>query len=137
MSNIMAAIGIEQLKRFQVFANNRQQLAKHYDQLFIGHSIIHTIPRDYDEVVPHIYVVRIKGMKNRKQIQQKMLERGIQIGYHYQPNHWLSFFSSKNQKLFPVTESIFPELLSLPLHPDISKRDVKFIASELMNIVMD
>ena len=76
-------------------------------------------------------------MKNRNQIQQNMLKRGIQIGYHYQPNHWLSFFNHKNQEALPVTEAVFPELLSLPLHPDISKNDVEYIASELINIVKD
>ena len=124
MSNIMAAIGIEQLKRFPLYAKKRQQLAIQYDQLFTDHSSIQPLPRDYKTVVPHIYVVRIFGMKNRKEIQQKMLEKGVQVGYHYQPNHWLSYF--KNDKALPlsVTESVFPEIMSLPLHPDLSNNDV-------------
>ena len=124
MSNIMAAIGIEQLKRFPLYAKKRQQLAIQYDQLFTDHSSIQPLPRDYKTVVPHMYVVRIFGMKNRKEIQQKMLEKGVQVGYHYQPNHWLSYF--KNDKALPlsVTESVFPEIMSLPLHPDLSNNDV-------------
>jgi dTDP-4-amino-4,6-dideoxygalactose transaminase len=135
MSNIMAAIGIEQLKRFPLYAKKRQQLAIQYDQLFTDHSSIQPLPRDYKTVVPHIYVVRIFGMKNRKEIQQKMLEKGVQVGYHYQPNHWLSYF--KNDKALPlsVTESVFPEIMSLPLHPDLSNNDVEYVVDELSKLV--
>lgn len=137
MSNIMAAIGIEQLKRFSKFAAKRKKLAKHYDELLANHSIIQPVPRDYDDVVPHIYVVRINEMKNRSEIQQKMLEKGIQVGYHYQPNHWLSFFKDEKHNHLPVTDAVFPELITLPLHPDVSIADVEFIASELKNILTD
>jgi len=135
MSNIMAAIGIEQLKRFPELAKKRQYLAKRYDRLFSDHPNIHPIPRDYETVVPHIYVVRIHGMKNRKEIQQKMLEKGVQVGYHYQPNHWLSFY--KNDKALPlsVTESVFSEIMSLPLHPDLSNNDVEYVVDELSKIL--
>ena len=135
MSNIMATIGIEQLKRFSEFAKKRQKLAKNYDQLFSNHSLIKPLPRAYNTVVPHIYVVRIKGMKNRKVIQQKMLEKGIQVGYHYQPNHWLRFYKNDNLLPLPVTEKVFPELMSLPLHPDVLDNDIVYIANELIEIV--
>ena len=135
MSNIMAAIGLAQLKRFPEFAKKRQELAKNYDQLFSNHPLIKPFPRDYNTVVPHIYVVRIKGMKNRKEIQQKMLEKGIQVGYHYQPNHWLSYYENDNLLPLPVTEKVFPELMSLPLHPDVLDKDVEYIVNELIEIV--
>lgn len=76
-------------------------------------------------------------MKNRKEIQQKMLEKGIQVGYHYQPNHWLSLFKDKEQNSLPVTDTVFPELLSLPLHPDLNVEDVDFITSKLINTLTD
>ena len=74
-------------------------------------------------------------MKNRKEIQQKMLEKGVQVGYHYQPNHWLGLY--KNNKALPlsVTESVFPEIMSLPLHPDLSNNDVEYVVDELSKII--
>ena len=134
MSNIMAAIGIEQLKRFPKFALKHQKLAKHYDKIFLNHHKIQPIPRDYNSVVPHIYVIRIHGMKDRKHIQKELLKKGIQTGYHYQPNHWVDFFRQSANQTLPVTESIFPELLTLPLHPDLNIEDVSFVAFELINI---
>jgi len=135
MSNIMAAIGLEQLKIFPEFAKKRQNLAKQYDHIFSNHLKIQPLPRDYEMVVPHMYVVRITGMKNRQLVKEIMLEKGIQIGYHYQPNHWLSFFKNDLHNPLPVTDLIFSELLTLPLHPDLSESDVYYIATELINIL--
>ena len=135
MSNIMAAIGIEQLNRFPELSKKRQKLAKRYNQLFNDHPSIQPVLRNYKTVVPHIYVVRICGMKDRKRIQQKMLEKGIQVGYHYQPNHWLSLYKNDESQSLPVTDSVFPELMSLPLHPDLTEEDINYIVTELKILI--
>jgi dTDP-4-amino-4,6-dideoxygalactose transaminase len=135
MSNIMAAIGLEQLKRFSRFAEKRQKIALQYDQLFSDQLSIKLVPRDYNTVVPHIYVVRVTGKKNRKEIKQLMLEKGIQVGYHYQPNHWLDFYKDYKALPLPITDSIFPEIMSLPLHPDLSISEVEFVAGNLIRIL--
>ena len=64
-----------------------------------------------------------------------MLEKGIQVGFHYQPNHWLQFYQDDQQNPFPVTDTVFPELLTLPLHPELSKSDVDYIVSELKKLI--
>ncbi len=135
MSNIMAAIGLVQLNRFPEFATKRQAIAKRYDELFFGSKIIIPLERNYDEVVPHIYVVRIQNMKNRTALQEQMLAKGIQTGIHYQPNHILSFFKNETRAPLPVIDRVFPQLLTLPLHPDLSLIDVEFVCSELQKLV--
>ena len=136
MSNIMAAIGLEQLKRFNEFAGKRQQLAKQYDLIFSNHPKIQPLPLDYETVVPHIYVVRLNRIKDRQEVKEKMLEKGIQIGYHYQPNHWLKFYTNDKSKTLPVTDSVFSNLISLPLHPDLSEHDVEYVASEFIKVIL-
>jgi len=134
MSDIMAAIGVSQLKRFSELASKRKKIAKIYSSLLAKNQYIFPFLHNYDNVVPHIYVVRVKGLQNRNELQKRMLEKQIQIGYHYKPNHFLSIYKNKSLSL-PVTEAIFPELVSLPLHPDISKEDVKHIVSSLDDIL--
>lgn len=136
MSNIMAAIGIEQLKRFDEFAFKRQKYAKLYDQLFEDSLRIKPLNNDYNLIVPHIYVVRIKDLKDRKVLQETLLnEWNIQTGIHYQPNHWLSLYNKPDLKGFPVTDEIFPQMLTLPLHPDLNTLDIEYIAQVLMKII--
>lgn len=135
MSNIMAAIGLEQLKRFPGMAATRQSMARRYDELLRDHPRIQPLERDYDEVVPHIYVVRIRGLSDRKALQARLLEHGIQTGIHYQPNHELTFYRQPHGSRLEVTDTIFPELLTLPLHADLAGHEVEFICMQLKKLV--
>lgn len=136
MSNIMASIGSEQLKRFPEIAGKRQALAKLYDSLFENHSRIQPLVKNYETVVPHIYVVRIEGMKNRKILQSKLLEKGIQTGIHYHPNHRLSLYHNNKAHSLPVTEKQSSQLLTLPLSTDLTEKDVEIVAKTLQDLVV-
>ena len=130
MSNIMAAIGNIQLKRFKFLSNKRKSLAKKYDKLLINHEKIRVIKHNYSHVVPHIYPVRILGLKDRIGLIKLFKKQNIEVGFHYKPNHLLDFY--KNYKVhLPNTEKIFPELLTLPLHPDLRLNDVVKISNIL------
>ena len=134
MSNIMAAIGIEQFKRFEYLSKKRQKIAKNYDDKLKDIKEITTFSHNYDEVVPHIYVVLLDKSLDRSKVQESLLERGIQTGIHWFPAHKLSYF--KNSKaMLPVTEDIHSRILTLPLHPDLSDGDIERIFEELKNSI--
>ncbi len=135
MSNIMAAIGLEQLKKMNSFAKRRKTIAIKYDNLFSLNKNISTIERDYVNVVPHIYVIRIKNLINRDSLREAMLNKGIEIGIHYNPNHFLTFFKTIENKKLPVTERIYKEIISLPIHPDIDDADVEYVVSTLNQLL--
>jgi dTDP-4-amino-4,6-dideoxygalactose transaminase len=130
MSNIMSAIGLEQLNRFPNYATKRKELARYYDKELSKLSEVTPLAQDYENVVPHIYVVRLARGIDRQLLRDQLLKRGIQTGIHYQPNHYLSLYSSANYSL-PNIDEIYPTLLSLPLHPDLTKMDVETICNEL------
>lgn len=132
MSNIMAAIGIEQLKKIEKISGIRQNLAKKYDSLLHGESRINLLNNDYSSIVPHIYVAILKDGTNRNKIREKLEAIGIQTGIHYQPNHKLSYFLDKNNNSLPVTEDIYSKIISLPLHLDISENDIEYICEEFV-----
>ena len=134
MSNIMAAIGIEQLKSFSEKAEKRQLLARRYDEILSLCKHVQVFKKDYLVIVPHIYVVRIPYIKNRKQMQSTLLEFGIQTGVHYQPNHILSFYNYESTLPLPITDSVYPELITLPLHPDLNEDDVEYVCKKLMGL---
>lgn len=132
MSDLMAAIGRVQLRRFPEMAASRRSVARLYDSCLFGHSRIDRFAHDYTTVVPHIYVVRIHGLKDRRALQAHLLEQGIQTGVHYQPNHWLSYYRNPMAAPLPVTDAIYPELLTLPLHPDVTEQDVHYVCDQLI-----
>lgn len=133
MSNIMAAIGLAQLERSAEFAEKRRTLARLYDTKLRSIPVISVLPHDYHDVVPHIYVTRIAGLRDRTALRSKLLDQGIQTGIHYQPNHYLDYFKGDVGTLpLPVVDTVYPELLSLPLHPDLHEQDVEFICDKLI-----
>jgi len=135
MSNIMAAIGIQQLKKFNKFAVLRKQIAIKYDKLLSLNQNIKFLNRDYKNVVPHIYVVRIKGLNNRDGLREAMNKKGIEIGVHYTPNHLLSFFKSNQTNKLPITDKVYKEIISLPIHPDINNSDIENVISTLEKLL--
>ena len=130
MSNINAAIGLAQLRKFTVLSGKRQRIAELYDHLLCEMPLVLRFKNDYKEIVPHIYVIRIPRLKNRERLRHDLLELGIETGVHYFPNHLLTLYKADNVVL-PNVESIFMELLTLPIHPDVEDRDVRFISKSL------
>ena len=132
MSNIMAAIGQQQLLKFSQFANIRQKLASLYDKYFFNTPIKY-INHDYRSVVPHIYVIFLPEEINRDKLKVDLEKVGIQTGIHYQPNHKLTFF--KTTSALKKVETISKKILTLPLHPDLLEEDIKYIAESILRLI--
>ena len=127
MSNIMAAIGYTQLKKFPKFKEIRQRLAKIYQQELTGVDGVKLIPCNYDEVVPHIVVIRVREDK-RDAVKEALNEAGVGTGMHYRPNHLLSLFAgNQDNKTLAHTDQVYKELITVPLHPDLTEDDIHFI----------
>ena len=127
MSDIMAAIGIVQLSRLEEFSIKRRNIAKIYDYKFKKNKFITTLSRNYDEVLPHIYPVILSKKIQRKDFQKYLLSKNIQTGIHYQPNHLLKLYKKQNYNFLKNTESIYKNIISLPLHPEITSDDINYI----------
>ena len=58
---------------------------------------------------------------------------GIQTGLHYKPNHLLSFFRKQDipEEACPISEQVFTEIVTLPLHTLMSRDDVKVICDSI------
>lgn len=131
MSDIMAAIGIEQLKRFPYFSKRRQDLAKRYAANLTKSKIYHCLTHDYDNVVPHIFAVKVNSKLNREKVIKHLTSKGIQSGIHYFPNHKLNYFQMEKTVL-KNTDDLYRNILTLPLHPDLNMSDVDYICGQLL-----
>ena len=82
-----------------------------------------------DNHVFHLFVIRTE---NREELQQYLLENGIQTVIHYPiPPHKQKAFKAWNHLFFPITERIHKEVLSLPISPVLTKEEVDFVVSIL------
>lgn len=130
MSNLMAAIGREQLKKVDVFASYRKTCVTRYIQNLKGVNAIKFLDLDYANIVPHIFVVRILD-DHRDELMLELRTNNIECGIHYMPNHFLDFFSTKYT--LPVANKLSGELLSLPLHPELTLQDQDKVIATILS----
>jgi dTDP-4-amino-4,6-dideoxygalactose transaminase len=130
LSNVLAAIGRVQLRRFPgELAPARVNRALQYRQRLGDVSALRFLDADLGEVIPHIQPVRVlNGQRNA--LREFLGTRGIETGIHYQPNHLLSLFGGGRVSL-PVTEQLYGELFSLPLHPLLDETEVMWICDQI------
>jgi len=129
MSNINAAIGIEQLKKIDRFIKRRKEICKIYDQSFSGLTGLSLLDVNYDVVAPHIYVIRVKN-NLRDALLGHLKEMDIETSINYIPNHLHSFYKEEKLSL-PETEKAYQEILTLPLHCGLSDKDVERVITEV------
>lgn len=122
MSNINAAIGLAQLKKIDDFISRRREICRRYDRAFKDIPGIACLRVNYDDVAPHIYVIRVRNGK-RDKLMYYLRERDIETGINYVPNHFHPFYRIDGLSL-PETEKAFKEILTLPLHCLLSDDDV-------------
>jgi len=135
MSDINAAIGIAQLKRFTELASKRQAIAKKYDDYFKKYKDLVTVfSRDYKKEVPHIYCLIINKPINRNYLRSELLYKNIETGVHYKPGYYLDYYKS-DKKFFPNCEKVQKKIITLPLHPGLTNNDIKKITKTLLNLL--
>lgn len=133
MSNIFAAIGRAQVKRLESeFAPKRQAIARRYREQLADLEDIRFLETDLNVIIPHIQPIRVLNGK-RDGLRNYLESNGIQTGIHYKPNHLLSFYGGGRVKL-PVTEMLYEEILSLPLHPGLANADVEHVIGKIKEL---
>jgi dTDP-4-amino-4,6-dideoxygalactose transaminase len=110
--------------------NIRRAIAKRYLSEIKNDKIILPFWDLSDNHVFHLFVIRTK---NRDDLQNYLLENGIQTMIHYPiPPHKQKALSSWNNLSFPITEKIHQEVLSLPISPVLADDEVSYVV-EILN----
>lgn len=132
LDEIQAAILNVKLRWLDDDNSKRRQIALTYDDLLTDTKIIKPIERPESNHVYHLYVV---VCENRDRLKQQLAENDIFAGIHYStPGHRHSGYDKKcifSQSTLPVTEKIVGSILSLPMYPEISPRQIACIGRAL------
>ena len=118
MNEFSAAIGLEQLKKLAKFNEIRKKIAKQYfNKINIESKMSFNEKCSY-----HLYWILVK---NRQRFREKLYKNGIETGTHYKPIHLMSMYK-KNISL-PETESVGKKIVTIPIHPNLKKSEIKKI----------
>lgn len=138
MTDINAAIALEQLKKNKSFTQKRRENAKYLSKKLSSIVGIETpIEESYCFHVYHQYTLRILPSYGltRDELQTKLLENDIQSNIYYPvPLYNVRHLSAGGEKKdFPITEKIVQEVLSIPVHPFLQKKELNKIIDIISN----
>lgn len=133
MSDINASIGLAQLKKINFFKKKRFFLISKYKEFLKDNSNIIFFKYNYKNIFPHIFVIKLKKIIDFEKIKNILLKKNIEIGFHWKPAHTLSFYNEGVR--LPNTEYIAKRMLTLPLHVELTERDIKYVCKELNKLI--
>jgi perosamine synthetase len=139
MTDLQAAVGLEQMKKLPAIVSHRQQLARAYDDALAGHPSIATpVVPPYAEWNVQSYAVQLRGFdrERRDKVRQILLEQGIAtrggvMTAHREP----AYTRSGPTPSLPVSEAASDASLILPLHGQLSPADCAAVADALARAV--
>lgn len=139
MTDIAAAIGIAQLKKLERFNRQRIKNAKYLtEKIESVDGIITPKVRKGCRHVFHQYTVRITPEfgKSRDEVMEVLKKNEIGFGIYYpRPIHQQKLYKKLGyQDKLPVAEKMSKEVLSLPIHPGVTKKDLDFIAETIAKL---
>jgi perosamine synthetase len=125
MGNINAAIGLEQIKRFEAFRERRRAIARRYDEALAEVPGLALREQHLAQTCPFFYVVRVMDDR-REALMNYLKEAGIMTGIHYLPNHLHRVFAQRRTSL-PIAERLGEEILTLPLFYEMTDEQVETV----------
>jgi len=140
MTDIMAAIGLVQLERYEEILEKRKRLINIYDEAMekLDVKYLQHFGEDFASD-GHLYLVRLNGKdsKFRNELIIKMAEEGIVCNVHYKPLPMHTAYKNLgfDIKDFPNAKSQFENEISLPLNTKMTEEDAKFVAETFAEIL--
>lgn len=129
LSNVNAAIGLAQMDRAEDLVNLKRAVARRYDKQLSSISGVRIFQRDYADVAPFIYPIRVDA-ERRDALITHLGKLGIHSGLRYFPCHLQPLFEN-NDVALPVTETIVRELICLPIYSELTEGEVDEVANAI------
>jgi perosamine synthetase len=134
LTDLLAAIGLVQLKKLSEWNSIRRANAAYLTaNLSKIKGVVTPKVRDHAEHVFHQYTIRIPDRDNSA---QKLREKGIGVGIHYPtPIHKQPLYQQLGYSdVLPIAEAASREVLSLPIHPSLTKDDLDSIIQAVASL---
>lgn len=140
MTDIAAALGLSQMKRYPVLLKRRQEIIKKYDSAFrpLGIKTLDHYGEDHFSS-GHLYMTRIPGIttEERNEIIEKMAEAGVACNVHYKPLPMLTAYKNLGFKVedYPKAYEHFANEITLPLHTRLKDEEIDYVIEKYVEIV--
>lgn len=142
MTDIMAAIGLAQLSRYEGILERRKEIISRYDAAFkkLGVQVLPHYTDDHQSS-GHLYITRVPGigLEQRQEIIVKMAEAGIATNVHYKPLPMMTAYKKLgfDIKDYPNAYKQFENEITLPLHTKLTDEEVEYVIEKYCEIVKE
>lgn len=140
MTDIMAAIGLAQLHRYEEMLSKRYALVESYQQLLAGRGV--QLPRHFTQTGRsscHLYLTELEGktLQQRNAVIEEMAKQGIATNVHYKPLPLLTAYRDLGFRIedFPNAYGLYERELTLPLYSTLKEEEVARICQHLLSLL--
>ena len=142
MTDVVAGIGLAQMKRYKALLARRKEIISRYDAAFKPLDI--EVLDHYNEEHQssgHLYITRIPGitLEHRHEIIVKMAEKGVACNVHYKPLPMMTAYKNMgfDIKDYPNAYKRFENEITLPLHTKLTDEEVEYVIEMFLGIVKE
>lgn len=142
MTDVVAGIGLAQMKRYKALLARRKEIISRYDAAFKPLDI--EVLDHYNEEHQssgHLYITRIPGitLEQRHEIIVKMAEKGVACNVHYKPLPMMTAYKNMgfDIKDYPNAYKRFENEITLPLHTKLTDEEVEYVIEMFLGIVKE
>jgi dTDP-4-amino-4,6-dideoxygalactose transaminase len=142
LTDLAAAIGLEQLKKCDQFYEARRRIARRYDQAFSDLPEVQ-IPSSASDVQHawHLYIIqlRLERLKiDRTTFIKALSEHNIGTSVHFIPLHLHPFYKNTyghRPTDFPQATAVFEGIISLPIYPSMKQESVDYVIGTVKKLI--
>ena len=140
MTDIMAALGLVQMKRYPEMLLRRKAIIERYDKALKAAGIeVLNHYTDLHQSSGHLYITRVPNIstEQRQTIIEQMAEQGIATNVHYKPLPMMTAYKNMGFDIlnYPNAYAHFANEITLPLHTRLTDEEVEYIIENYINIV--
>ena len=142
MTDISAAIGLVQIRRYAELLHRRRQIVERYNEALKDCNVqVLNHYGDDHQSSGHLYLVRLLGKdaEYRNEVIRKMAEKGIACNVHYKPLPMMTAYKNLgfDIKDYPNAYRQFENEVTLPLHTRLTDEDVEYVIENFVDIVIN
>ena len=140
MTDIMAALGLVQMERYEGLLKRRQEIVARYNEALKDLPVAVLNHKDADHCSSHhLYLVRLLGKtrEDANKVIEQMAERGIACNVHYKPLPMMTAYKALgfDIKDYPNAYHLFETEVTLPLHTKLTDEDVEYVIINFVDII--